>query len=140
MRITKVIREYMEEYMEEVLTKKRLEANNNERAEYDARCKDCEEELEKLLNTIHEEASRILRKYDMDEETTAFGSKQDAFNAIFSFRPQYIENAEEEKVFEANAHKRYETQKEEMKRIELEAALGADKDAFMAMLEAVTFE
>lgn len=136
MRITKVIRDYMGE----VLSKKRMEANNNERADYDTRRKDCGEELGELLNTIHEETSRILRKYNMDEETFAFGSKQDAFKAIFSFRPQYIMNAEEEKTFSNNAQKRYATQKEELKRIELEAALGADKDAFMAMLEAITFE
>ena len=136
MRITKVIRDYMEE----VLSKKRLEANNNERAEYDARREKCKEELQKLLITINEDALHILRKYGMDEEVKVYGNMKSAPEAIFGFNPLYIKNAEEEKVFETNAHNRYETQKEEMKRIELEAALGADKDAFMAMLEAVTFE
>ena len=136
MRITKVIREYMED----VLTKKRLEANNNERAEYDARREECKEELQKLLNTIHDEAYRILRKYGMSERTLIYGCETDAFKAIFDFKPQYIKNIEEEKAFSDNAASRYATQKEEMKRIELEAALGANKDAFMAMLEAVTFE
>lgn len=136
MRITKVIRDYMEE----VLSKKRLEVNNNERAEYDARRKECKEELGKLLTTINEDAIRILRKYGMDEEVKVYGDMKSTPEAIFNFNPLYVKNAGEEKVFETNAHNRYETQKEEMKRIELEAALGADKDAFMAMLEAVTFE
>ena len=136
MRITKVIRDYMGE----VLSKKRLEANNNERAEYDARREKCKEELQKLLITINEDAFHILRKYGMDEEVKVYGDMKSTPEAIFSFNPMYVKNAEEEKVFETNAHNRYETQKEEMKRIELEAALGADKDAFMAMLEAVTFE
>lgn len=136
MRITKVIRDYMGE----VLSKKRLEANNKEKAEYDARREECKEELGKLLTSINEDALRILRKYGMDEEAKYYGNMKNAPEAIFSFNPLYIKNAEEEKVFETNAHNRYETQKEEMKRIELEAALGADKDAFMAMLEAVTFE
>lgn len=136
MRITKVIRDYMGE----VLSKKRLEANNKEKAEYDARREECKEELGKLLTSINEDALRILRKYGMDEEVKYYGDMKNAPEAIFSFNPLYIKNAEEEKVFETNAHNRYETQKEEMKRIELEAALGADKDAFMAMLEAVTFE
>lgn len=136
MRITKVIREYMEE----VLTKKRLETNNNERAEYDARREKCREELGKLLTSINEDALHILRKYGMDAEVKVYGNMKNAPEAIFSFSPSYIKNAEEEKTFNDNASKRYATQKEEMKRIELEAALGADKDAFMAMLEAVTFE
>ena len=136
MRITKVIRDYMGE----VLSKKRLEANNNERAEYDARREKCKEELQKLLITINEDAFHILRKYGMDEEVKVYGDMKSTPEAIFSFNPLYVKNAEEEKVFETNAHNRYETQEEEMKRIELEAALGADKDAFMAMLEAVTFE
>ena len=136
MRITKVIRDYMEE----VLSKKRLEVNNNERAEYDARCEECKEELRKLLTAINEDALHILCKYGMDGEIKAYGNMKSAPEAIFSFNPMYVKNAEEGKVFETNAHNRYETQKEEMKRIELEAALGADKDAFMAMLEAVTFE
>lgn len=136
MRITKVIRDYMGE----VLSKKRLEANNKEKAEYDARREECKEELGKLLTSINEDALRILRKYGMDEEVKCYGNMKNAPEAIFSFNPLYIKNAEEEKVFETNAHNRYETQKEEMKRIELEAALGADKEAFMAMLEAVTFE
>ena len=136
MRITKVIREYMEE----VLTKKRLEANKNERAEYDARRGKCKEELQKLLTSINEDTLRILRKYGMDTEMKVYGNLKNAPEAIFSFNPPYIKNAEEEKAFETGAHNRYETQKEEMKRIELEAALGADKEAFMAMLEAVTFE
>lgn len=136
MRVTKVIRDYMGE----VLSKKRLEANNNERAEYDARREKCKEELGKLLTSINEDALRILRKYGMDEEIKGYGNMKSAPEAIFKFNPPYIKNTEEEKAFETNAYNRYETQKEEMKRIELEAALGADKDAFMAMLEAVTFE
>lgn len=136
MRITKVIRDYMGE----ALSKKRLEANDNERAEYDARREECKEELGKLLTSINEDALHILRKYGMDGEVKAYGNMKSAPEAIFNFNPLYIKNAEEEKIFETNAHNRYEIQKEEMKRIELEAALGADKDAFMAMLEAVTFE
>ena len=76
----------------------------------------------------------------MDEEVKVYGNIKSTPEAVFNFNPLYVKNAEEEKIFETNAHNRYETQKEEMKRIELEAALGADKDAFMAMLEAVTFE
>ena len=136
MRITKVIRDYMGE----VLSKKRLEANNNERAEYDARREKCKDELGKLLTSINEDALRILRKYGMDGEVKVYGNMKSTPEAIFNFNPLYVKNAEEEKVFETNASNRYETQKEEMKRIELEAALGADKDAFMAMLEAVVFE
>lgn len=135
MRITKVVREHMEQ----VIGAKRLEANKKERAEYEARRKSCEEELDKLLNSIAEDAFDILRKYGMDDEVKIWGDKRYAFEAIFDFKPQYIANASEEEIFNINARSRKATQDAEIKRIELEAALGADREAFMAMLEAVTF-
>ena len=135
MRITKVVREHMEQ----VIGAKRLEANKKERAEYDARRKSCREELDKLLNSINEDVLDILRKYDMDEETMYYGRKRSAPEAIFQFYDQYITNASEEEIYNTNARSRKATQDAEIKRIELEAALGADKEAFMAMLEAVTF-
>ena len=135
MRITKVVREHMES----VLGAKRLEANKKERAEYDARRKSCKEELDKLLNSITEDALDILRKYGMDEEVVRYGRKGSAPEAIFQFYDQYITNASEEEIFNTNARSRKATQDAEIKRIELEAALGADREAFMAMLEAVTF-
>lgn len=135
MRITKVVREHMEQ----VIGAKRLEANKKERAEYEARRKSCEEELDKLLNSITDDAFDILRKYGMDEEVRVWGDKHCALEAIFEFKPQYIKNASEEQIFDTNARSRKATQDAEIKRIELEAALGADREAFMAMLEAVTF-
>lgn len=135
MRITKVVREHMES----VLGAKRLEANKKERAEYDARRKSCKEELDKLLNSITEDTLDILRKYGMDEEVVRYGREGSAPKAIFQFYDQYIRNASEEEIFNTNALSRKATQDAEIKRIELEAALGADREAFMAMLEAVTF-
>lgn len=135
MRITKVVREHMEE----VLNAKRSEANKKERAEYEARRQGCQEELGRLLNSIGEDAFDILRKYDMDAEVKVWGRNYCAPEAIFDFKPQYITNASEEEIFDTNARSRKATQDKEMKRIELEAALGADREAFMAMLEAVTF-
>lgn len=135
MRITKVVREHMES----VIGAKRLEANKKERAEYEARRKNCREELNKLLNSITEDAFDILRKYDMDEKVRYYGNMRSAPEIIFQFYDQYIENASEEEIFNTNARSRKATQDAEIKRIELEAALGADKEAFMAMLEAVTF-
>ena len=135
MRITKVVREHMEQ----VIGAKRLEANKKERAEYEARRKNCQEELGKLLNSISDDAFSILRKYGMDEEVKLWGDKCCAFEAIFDFKPQHIKNEAEEDIFNTNARSRKATQDAEIKRIELEAALGADREAFMAMLEAVTF-
>lgn len=56
MRITKVVREHMVQ----VIGAKRLEANKKERTEYEARRKSCEEELDKLLGSIAEDAFAIL--------------------------------------------------------------------------------
>ena len=135
MRITKVVREHMEE----VLSAKRLEANKKERAEYEARRKDCTTELSRLLDSIQDEALGILCKYNMDEEIKCWGSMAEAVKSIFEFKPQYIKNEAEEVVYNASARNRKAFQDEEIKRIELEAALGANKDEFMAMLAAVTF-
>lgn len=135
MRITKVVREHMEE----VLNAKRSEANKEERAEYEARREKCRKELERILNDISDDVFDILRKYGMDEEVKVWGHNHCAPEAIFDFKPQYITNASEEEIFNINARSRKATQDKEMKRIELEAALGADREAFMAMLEAVTF-
>lgn len=135
MRITKVVREHMES----VLGAKRLEANKKERAEYEARRENCRKELDRLLNEISDDVFDILQKYGMDEEVKVWGRNCSAPEAIFNFRPEYITNAFEEDIFNTNARSRKATQDAEIKRIELEAALGADKKAFMAMLEAVTF-
>ena len=64
MKITKVIREFMEE----TLSAKRVAANNEARADYDARRKACIEEIEVLRQSMRDPVENILRKYGMDME------------------------------------------------------------------------
>lgn len=64
MKITKIIREFMEE----TLSEKRVAANKAARADYDARRKACMEEIEVLRESMREPVENILRKYDMDME------------------------------------------------------------------------
>lgn len=88
MKITKVIREFMEE----TLSAKRLEANNKARADYDARRKACIEELKALRESIREPVENILRKYNMDTEYKWCPYVRQAFDEVWKMNENRIQN------------------------------------------------
>ena len=135
MKITKVIREYMEE----TLSAKRLEANKKSRADYDARRKACIEEIEALRESMREPIENILRKYGMDME---YGSDipKPMFDEIWYMHDSSIQNQTELTAIRKKEQGRMETQKTAIRNIELEMALGGDKAKFMEMLEQVVIE
>ena len=135
MKITKVIREFMEE----TLSAKRLEANNKARADYDARRKACIEEIEALRESMREPVENILRKYDMDMEYGSYNPNP-MFDEIWYMRDASIQNQNELTAIRKKEQERMETQKTAMRDIELEMALGGDKAKFMEMLEQVVIE
>lgn len=136
MKITKVIREFMEE----TLTAKRLEANKKSRAEYDARRKACIEEIEVLRESMREPVENILRKYDMDTIDLPNYDPKHIFDEIWYMRETSIQNQKELYDIRAKERNRMETQKQAMRDIELEMALGGDKEKFMKMLSSVVLE
>lgn len=137
MKITKVIREFMEE----ALSAKRLEANKKARADYDARRKACIEEIEALHESMREPVENILRKYGMDMEygRSCYNPKP-MFDEIWYMHDSSIQNQTELTAIREKEQGRAETQKIAIRGIELEMALGGDKAKFMEMLSNVVIE
>ena len=135
MKMTKVIREYMEE----TLSAKRLEVNKKSRADYDARRKACIEEIEALRESMRESVENILHKYDMDMEYGSYNPKP-MLDEIWYMHDSSIQNQNELTAIREKERERMETQKKAMRDIELEMALGGDKAKFMEMLANVVIE
>ena len=135
MKMTKIIREYMEE----TLSAKRLEMNKKARADYDARRKACIEELKALRESMREPIENILRKYGMDMEYGSYNPNP-MFDEIWYMHDSSIQNQTELTAIREKERGRMETQKKAMRDIELEMALGGDKAKFMEMLDNVVIE
>ena len=135
MKMTKVIREYMEE----TLSAKRLEANKKSRADYDARRKACIEEIEALRESMREPIENILRKYGMDMKYGSYNPNP-MFDEIWYMHDSSIQNQTELTAIREKERGRMETQKKAMRDIELEMALGGDKAKFIEMLANVVIE
>ena len=136
MKMTKVIREYMEE----TLSAKRLEANKKSRADYDARRQACIDELEALRESMREPIENILRKYGMDMEYKWCSNVRPMFNEVWYMNEGCIQNENELAVIREKEQGRMETQQTAIHDIELEMALGGDKAKFMEMLANVVIE
>lgn len=136
MKMTKVIREYMEE----TLSAKRRKVDKEARADYDARRKACIEEIEALRESMLEPIENILRKYGMDMEYKWSCNPVPMFDEILPMRDGSIQNQTELTAIREKERGRMETQKKAMHDIELEMALGGDKAKFMEMLEQVVME
>ena len=132
MKITKIIREFMEE----TLSEKRVAANKEARADYDERRKACIEEIEGLRENMREPVENILRKYDMDMEY----ARKPMFDEIWYMRDSSIQNQKELTDIREKERNRMDTQKQAIRDIELEMALGGNKEKFMEMLEQVVIE
>ena len=136
MKITKVIREFMEE----TLSAKRLEVNKEARADYDARRKACIDELKALRESMREPVENILRKYDMDTEYKWCSSAHPMFDEVWEMNESRIQSQIELAIIRDKETKRAENQRRAMHDIELEMALGGDKAKFMEMLANVVIE
>ena len=136
MKMTKVIREYMEE----TLSAKRLKANKETRADYDARRKACIEEIEALRESMREPVENILRKYGMGTEYKWYSDVRQTFDDVWEMNENRIQNENELTAIREKERGRMETQKTAIRGIELEMALGGDKAKFMEMLANVVIE
>ena len=138
MKFTKVIRNYMEK----VLTEKRYAANkaDPETQAYLNRKKSAENEIQAIVDEARYKVREVLDRYGMDMEIRRYSSMEDTSKAIVSFYNQYVMNEKEAKAQSEREKARYKHQKDIMEQIELDCALGADKETFMAMLNSATFE
>lgn len=136
MKMTKVIREYMNE----TLSAKRLEVNKKARADYDSRRKACIDELKALRESMREPVENILHKYGMGTEYKWYSDVRQTFDDVWEMNENRIQNENELAVIRDKETKRAETQKTAIRDIELEMALGGDKAKFIEMLANVVIE
>ena len=136
MKMTKVIREYMDE----TLSAKRVEMNKKARADYDARRKACIDELNALRESMREPVENILRKHRMGTEYKWYSDMRQTFDDVWEMNENRIQNENELAVIRDKETKRAENQRKAMHDIELEMALGGDKAKFMEMLSKVVIE
>ena len=138
MKFTKVIRSYMEK----TLSEKRYAANkaDPETQAYYNRRQHAEDEIQAIVDRARKEAQEVLDRYGMDMEVRRYGEKEEASKVIVQFSNQYVKNEKEVKAQNEREGARYKHQTDIMEQIELDCALGADKESFMAMLNSATFE
>ena len=138
MKFTKVIRSYMEKILDE----KRYAANkaDPETQAYLNRKQHAVDEIQAIVDRARKEAQEVLDCYGMDMEVRRYGEMEDASKAIIQFFDQYVRSEKENNAQSKRESARYKHQKDVMEQIELDCALGADKESFMAMLNGATFE
>ena len=136
MKFTKVIRSFMEK----TLSEKRYAANkaDPETQAYYNRKQHAEDEIQAIVDRARKEAQEVLDRYGMDMEVRRYGEKEEASEAIIQFCNQYVKNEKEAKARSERESARYKHQADIMEQIELDCALGADKETFMAMLDKAT--
>ena len=138
MKFTKVIRSFMEK----TLSEKRYAANkaDPETQAYLNRKQHAVDEIRAIVYRAREEAQEVLDRYGMDMEVRRYGEKEEASKSVIQFYDQYVKSEKEVKAQNEREGARYQHQTAIMEQIELDCALGADKESFMAMLNSATFE
>lgn len=138
MKFTKVIRSFMEK----TLSEKRYAANkaDPETQAYLNRKQHAVDEIRAIVDRARKEAQEVLDRYGMDMEVRRYGEKEEASKSVIQFYDQYVKSEKEVKAQNEREGARYQHQTAIMEQIELDCALGADKESFMAMLNSATFE
>lgn len=137
MKFTKVIRSYMDK----TLTEKRLAANkaDPETQAYLNRKKCAENEIQAIVDEARYKVREVLDRYGMDMAVRSYGGMEDAAKTVVPFNNSSVKNEKEVKAQNKRESERYNRQANIMEQIELDCALGADKETFMAMLDKATF-
>lgn len=135
MKFTKVIREFAEKTVCDKLSK----VNKEARADYDNRRTACLEELRVARDAFSAQVEEIVSKHGFDTTVVKWGSEMSVGKAYCGGDEAMIRISEELKAIQKAEHERRNKMDEALKNLELECALGADKKAFMEMLEAITF-
>lgn len=138
MKFTKVIRSFMEK----TLSEKRYAANKTdpETQAYYNRRQHAKDEIQAIVDRARKEAQEVLDRYGMDMEVRRYGEKEEASKSVIQFYDQYVKSEKEVKAQNEREGARYQHQASIMEQIELDCALGADKESFIAMLNSATFE
>lgn len=136
MRVTKVMREYVEKQLDE----KRYALGKEYRASYDARRKECSDLIKEKVKAFREEIDAILVSYDMDNP--AIKREEDGYNPceVIRFHDNYITNTNEVETHQAYDRKLRSRQKEMLNAFYLECDLGINKEEFLAAVAAMNFD
>ena len=126
MKFTKVIRSYMEK----TLNEKRCATNkaDPETQAYLNRKQHAEDEIRAIVDRARNEAQEVLDRYGMDMEVLRYGEMEDASKVIVQFFDQYVKSGKETKDKSERESARYKRQADIMEQIEIDCALGADKE------------
>lgn len=138
MKFTKVIRSFMEK----TLSEKRCAANkaDPETQSYYNRKQHAEDEIQAIVDEARCKVREVLDRYGMDLEIRSYNGMEDASKSVVPFNNRYVKSEKEVKAQNEREGARYKHQTDIMEQIELDCALGADKESFMAMLNSATFE
>ena len=138
MKFTKVIRSFMEK----TLSEKRCAANkaDPETQAYLNRKQHAEDEIRAIVDEARYKVREVLDRYGMDMAVRSYGGMEDVTKSVVPFNNQYVKSEKEVKAQKEREGARYKHQASIMEQIELDCALGADKESFMAMLNSATFE
>lgn len=135
MKLTKILREKTEKELD----KARQEANKKARADYEARRKSAEVEIEEVIARITPEVVAILDKYGMDSKYATEATVEEAGgcswqDSIVKVFDGMICNDEEHKKLREAETARYNRQKELIEEFALECELGVEKTDFLDAL------
>ena len=96
--------------------------------------------IQAIVDEARYKVREVLDHYGMDMAVRSYGGMEDATKSIVPFNNQYVRSEKEFKAQNERESARYKRQADIMEQIELDCALGADKETFMAMLNSATFE
>lgn len=136
MRVTKTMKNYVEKEFDE----KRLAANKEYRADYEARRRACLEEMRLFIKEARDQADEILAKYGMDTIADKRNKSNFYSREVIVLYDQYIQNDKEYEAIRDHESKLYAYQKERLEQFYLECDLGCDKEQFLAMVAALNFD
>lgn len=136
MRVTKVMREYVESQLNE----KRYALNKEYRASYEARRRECLDIIRARVDEFRAEIDALLVVYNMDNP--AIKREADGYNPneVIRFFDGSVNNSKELEAHRKHEKELYDRQKEMLNAFYLECDLGINKEEFLAAVAAMNFD
>ena len=132
MKLTKILREKTIKELDIA----RNEANKKARADYEARRKNAEAEIEALIDGITPAVVAILEKYGMDSKyaTDKTAEANGSYNSVITLHDREIRNNEEWNALRDEERARYNKQQQLVEDFAIECELGVEKANFLDKL------
>ena len=136
MRVTKVMREYVEKQLDE----KRYALGKQNRASYEARRKECIAAVENKIEECRAEVDEILRAYNMDIPQEEDNCRGWSNREVVAFYDGHIHNSSETIAYDKYDNELRKRQKEMLDAFYLECDLGINKEEFFSAVAAMNFD